>query len=413
MITHRSRPAVLLGAVVLGAGPSVRAQCVPDWLPQSSKAHTDGIGAVTVLGGDIVVWGAFRSPAGGPVNDIARWDGAAWHPLESGIQGAVYAMSPYARDLIVSGSIASVGGIAVNKIAGWNGEKWYALGEGVNAPYPYPDVQALAEYNGDLYAGGDFTLAGGQPAVCIARWDGASWSPVGGGASGPVRDLVVHDGGLIAGGPFILAGPQLTSIGRWDGQSWHAMNIYCGNCSIDALAVHAGDLFAAVTVEFGYQQVIRWNGSDWDWLSVTNEWDVAALASYRGELIAGGRVSSVFGPPGMSAIHRWNGATWVPVGGGIPALDPQGVYALTTYQDVLHVGGNFRTAGGLPSPNWARWGCACYADCNNSGGLSIADFTCFQAQFIQSHPYSDCNSDNAQTIADFTCFQGKFVAGCP
>ncbi len=55
----------------------------------------------------------------------------------------------------------------------------------------------------------------------------------------------------------------------------------------------------------------------------------------------------------------------------------------------------------------------CYADCNRSGSLSVADFSCFQGKFIAADPYADCNGSGGLTIADFICFQVKFVAGCP
>ncbi len=55
----------------------------------------------------------------------------------------------------------------------------------------------------------------------------------------------------------------------------------------------------------------------------------------------------------------------------------------------------------------------CYPDCDGSGGLSVADFACFQARFAAGDPYADCNGSGGLTIADFTCFQGAFAAGCP
>ncbi len=55
----------------------------------------------------------------------------------------------------------------------------------------------------------------------------------------------------------------------------------------------------------------------------------------------------------------------------------------------------------------------CYADCNGVGGLTIADFGCFQTKFVAGDPYADCNGTGGLTIADFGCFQTKFVAGCP
>lgn len=56
---------------------------------------------------------------------------------------------------------------------------------------------------------------------------------------------------------------------------------------------------------------------------------------------------------------------------------------------------------------------SCYADCNGSGSLTIADFGCFQTRFAAGDPYADCNGAGGLTIADFACFQSAFVAGCP
>ncbi len=55
----------------------------------------------------------------------------------------------------------------------------------------------------------------------------------------------------------------------------------------------------------------------------------------------------------------------------------------------------------------------CYADCNASASLTIADFACFQARFALGEPYADCTGDQQLTIADFGCFQSKFARGCP
>ncbi len=56
----------------------------------------------------------------------------------------------------------------------------------------------------------------------------------------------------------------------------------------------------------------------------------------------------------------------------------------------------------------------CYPDCNQSGGLTIADFICFQAEYVAGNlAYADCNQSGNLTIADFICFQAEYVAGCP
>ncbi len=59
-------------------------------------------------------------------------------------------------------------------------------------------------------------------------------------------------------------------------------------------------------------------------------------------------------------------------------------------------------------------GGTCYPDCNQSGGLSIADFICFQAEYVAGNlAYADCNQSGSLSIADFICFQAEYVAGCP
>ncbi|MFM9995761.1 MAG: hypothetical protein ACKVU4_08175 [Phycisphaerales bacterium] len=58
-------------------------------------------------------------------------------------------------------------------------------------------------------------------------------------------------------------------------------------------------------------------------------------------------------------------------------------------------------------------GATCYADCNASGNLTVADFGCFQGKYVLGDLYADCNASGSLTVADFGCFQGKYVLGCP
>lgn len=97
------------------------------------------------------------------------------------------------------------------------------------------DVEAFAIFDdgrGDgpaLIVGGQFSMAGGVEARGIARWDGASWSPLGSGVTygsfvGFVSALAVFDDGngpaLYVGGGFTEAGGvEAWSIAKWDGAS--------------------------------------------------------------------------------------------------------------------------------------------------------------------------------------------------
>ena len=66
----------------------------------------------------------------------------------------------------------------LNHIAKWNGTNWLPLGSGMNS-----NVYALAlDNSNNLYAGGQFTIAGGSNASCVAKWNGTNWTQQQGGA---------------------------------------------------------------------------------------------------------------------------------------------------------------------------------------------------------------------------------------
>jgi hypothetical protein len=149
--------------------------------------------------------------------------------------------------LYAGGDFTTAGGVAANRVAKWNGTSWSVLGaapNGVNGT-----VNALAVYddgNGAaLYAGGSFTSAGGVPASFVAKWTGSGWSAVGGGTDGFVYALTVYDDGagpaLYAAGSFGSAGGVTASwIAKWDGSSWSPLGsgLSGGFTGARALAVH-------------------------------------------------------------------------------------------------------------------------------------------------------------------------------
>jgi hypothetical protein len=58
---------------------------------------------------------------------------------------------------------------------------------------------------------------------------------------------------------------------------------------------------------------------------------------------------------------------------------------------------------------------ACYGDCDASGGLSPADFTCFLQRYRAGDPSANCDGSTGASVlspADFTCFLSKYRGGC-
>jgi len=149
-------------------------------------------------------------------------------------------------DLYAGGNFTTAGGSAATNIAKWNGSSWSALSSGMDN-YVY----ALAVSGSDLYAGGEFTTAGGNPATNIAKWNGSSWTALGSGMGGvglPVVDaLAVSGSNIYAVGWFTTAGGSAANhIAKWDGRSWSALGSGIGGgdyAAGSALAVSGSDLY--------------------------------------------------------------------------------------------------------------------------------------------------------------------------
>jgi hypothetical protein len=132
-----------------------------------------------------------------------------------GQDGVVRALAVSGSNLYAGGQFTTAGGVAATNIAKWNGSSWSALGSGIGGDIPGRGVRALAVSGSDLYAAGQFTTAGGVAVANIAKWNGSSWSALGSGVSGEgqyggVFALAVLGSDLYAGGQFMTAGDKVS-----------------------------------------------------------------------------------------------------------------------------------------------------------------------------------------------------------
>jgi hypothetical protein len=248
------------------------------------QVYDDGSGPALYAGG------GFATAGGMPANNIARWDGASWSALGSGITGynfGLFVSSMAVFDdgsgpaLYVAGNFLFAGGITVNNIARWNGTSWSAVGSGAGTTGPSVFVGALAVFDDGtgpaLYAGGGFTTIDGVTVNYIAKWNGSVWSPVGTGMDNGVLALQVFDDGsgpaLYAGGAFTTAGgTSVKRIAKWDGTTWSALDLTM-NFDVHALAVFddGTGLGPALYAGGGYSYagsssvhyLATWNGHAW------------------------------------------------------------------------------------------------------------------------------------------------------
>jgi hypothetical protein len=362
----------------------------PTSIPVNNIARWDGtawstlgsglngfVNSITVHNGELIATGSFITtgpPEGGTtVNRIARWNGTSWLPLgppgNAGMNGDVNNVIVYNGELIATGNFTTAGGVPANRIARWDGSQWQALEPiGLNAA-----GLGLTVLGSDLYASGNFTLAGGVPQTRgVARWDGANWHPVGGGALFAVRTVTTFNGEIIAGGAFnvVLNGQSVRGLARLDdsSQTWVVMGGgFDPSGAAARFAVHdfgSGDDLVVVGSfrmigDRSARGIARWSqaAQAWDRLAPGFDWNPWRFTTYRGDLIAGGSFYSA-GDVQARGVARFDGREWHALGTGVgnTAGNVVGtINAFAVYNDELYVGGHFFNSGGVPTLHIARW----------------------------------------------------------
>ncbi|MFN3240802.1 MAG: hypothetical protein ACE37K_04740 [Planctomycetota bacterium] len=367
-------------ALAFGSAADLLAQCA-DWRPEPadpggrpgvSEAFAaaawdpDGSGPASAK---VVVGGAFGRAGSADASRLAVYDPLArsWQALTLDVNAPVYAVLPLPNgDLIVGGDFFVLDGVFATSIARWDGASWSPLGGGLDNR-----VQALAHLpNGDVVAGGYFATSGGAPMPRVARWNGSSWAPMGAGFNGTVEALTVDDqGNLFAVGGFTMSGSTATSrAARWDGAAWQPLGAGLSSDAYCALSMSNGDL----VVGGGFQAaggvqvsgLARWDGAGWHdlgggvHLSVGVSRVEALAEDAFGRLIAGGSFD-VAGSTAASRIARWNGNAWTALGSGVArepfTYGPLVSSLCTLPSGDVFVAGQFARAGGLDVTDAAIW----------------------------------------------------------
>lgn len=342
------------------------------WHPLGSGTTADVLTLQVDANGNLYAggqfWGAGTCSGSAGCAYIARWDGAIWNPLESGMDDPVHTITlgPHG-ELYAGGEFLRAGSCdysqGCNYIAQWNGVGWREVGGGAKH-----DVLALiTDSHGNVYAGGHFLEMAGctrsQGCRGIAKWDGLNWNPLNQGVNGSVFDLAVDaNNDIIVVGGFNEeenGGILLPRIARWNGDTWSTL----GNGTdraIHAITVAGpnniyigGDFFRAGNESAHY--FAHWDGTEWDSPGISGNGMNSAVSSIVANGTTSIYVAGLFGIAGGEVIPylaQWDGNSWAPVDG-----NPNNAVEvmISDGNGGLYIAGAFTAVDGVPATAIAHW----------------------------------------------------------
>lgn len=289
-----------------------------------------------------------------PQGNWCKWTGSAYASLITGLNGDVRCMaeSPDGK-IYVGGTFTNAGGVTnANFLARWDptSEAWESVVAGINS---YVHCMAF-DANGDLYIGGEFTNLGSANGNCIVKITDINGTPtvnaLGTGANSAVMTIAIApNGNVYIGGNFTLAGgvANTAKIARWNGTSWSALSTGLNNVVYALAFAPNGDLYiGGAFTDAACPYLCKWNGTAFSVVGTNADigGDVYALAfGATGWLYVGGNFTNAGGIANADYIAKWSGSKWDALGTGTNGM----IFGITVDSGKVYVSGAFTAAGGL------------------------------------------------------------------
>lgn len=270
--------------------------------------------------GNIYAAGEFTNSSGKKY--VAKYDGNAWSEL-GGLNGLSANFPIHSVHSDASGNIYATGeftnSFGYPYVAKYDGSSWSELGglNGLGAYYyPYRCIIAciISDSFGNIYAAGQFSNISGN--VYVAKYNGSTWSALGGPNGGFQKDAANNVLGFIeslcidTSGNIYAAGNFINSLGKryvakYNGNAWSelgGLNGLSANTYINSVCSDAsGNIYAA-----GYfwnssfkRYVAKYDGSTWGELGglnglSANERIRSIISDASGNIYAAGEFTNSF-----------------------------------------------------------------------------------------------------------------------
>lgn len=316
-----------------------------------------------------------KSENDAPIGTPFSWDGGLG--FYSSGSNTVYAIAVSGSDVYIGGDFTdAMGNPGSNYILRYNQKNntWHSLLSGLNGP-----VHVIAVSGNDVYVGGEFTDAGGNlDADRIARWDGSSWNALGVGLNDVVYAIAISGSDIYVGGNFLSAGGIFGAdyIARWDGSSWNFMGQLDGSVSaivVNGSYVYVGGYFSYVNSATAVFYFATYDGFSWGSLGTPLDSDVKAIAISGSDLYIGGAFKNAGGNANADAVAYFDlsipSSDWKALGNGIINNDalPNGIVeAIAVNGDDVYVGGPFYNGWNSNFNNIAYWNGTVWNDLSSS-----------------------------------------------
>ena len=378
------------GAYVAGIGRLVNGT----WRPFQGgidNGFINEVRAIAFQGTDVLVGGHFQTAGNTdvPASHLVRFTpGAGWSEIDGGLANDVGVFLPYiigasdieiAADgtLWVGGLFTRAGGSPAVNIARFppTGAPAALVG-----PHQVLGVGGFVDglaagADGGVIAGGAFAFGGQTPLVNLGTLRDESWSDLGGGVAGIVRDVMTLPDGRVAIAGELLIDGSPAAYAEWDGQAWQLPGGRVVGTGFALVQDAAGTIWLGgeLTDAGGatVSNLAKLASGAWTSGGMFDQ-RVTSLALQGDTLIAGGLFTQVDGTAASAIAIRPAGGAWAELGGGVDG-DFNYVTAVAVHPTLgVIVGGEFPGIGGVPAVDLAAWDGTTWHDLG--AGFEVDDF---------------------------------------
>ncbi|MFA6470114.1 MAG: T9SS type A sorting domain-containing protein [Bacteroidota bacterium] len=370
----------------IGATGAVAYDIAADqWKPLSGKNANGFSSAVYAYhetkNGEIFVGGEFNFAGAVNARRLARWNVHSWDTVGTGNyknNSVVKAISSDDSVVYIGGEFSTFNGVSSTGVIKWNGHYFVSMN---GAGQPGFDVRVITRYGNDLIIGGNFqsffgTFPNGKAVNAIVKWNGSKYDSLdvgikAGTSNGQINAMAVNNADLYVAGNFTSAGNvSASSVAKWNGTSWSALNgdiirysKSAAAATVTAMAVVGNDLYIAGKFDsIGTKpmwHLAKWNGSQWDSVSLGLKGDYSGIADMAvdnaGRLYVVGKFTSINGDNTLRYVARWDGSKWDNLGALTSNFQQDMFFAESDSKGNIYISGYFGYVNGFSSQNFAAW----------------------------------------------------------